>query len=255
MFGKKKPEESPCGNQGKSAEQQMMEYAFKQARKQAEEDPEYRKRLIERFIGDAEFQPDDSIKRAIAELKAQTEVIKANNARIEAELRRKALDKIISSPELTDRWVKAEIERQTAIRSPLTGMGDQHNEPQRQAGGRYVSPFRQALDILNAARDRQKILKQQGNSSRASKRGSAAPPTGGAGLRRMADQLKDAAPVGGTQRSEAPAAAKEQPAVAADSSEQTELVSENGRLACEQTRHADELHGLRLLHPHERHQR
>jgi len=75
-------------------------------------------------------------------LKAQTEVIKANNARIEAELRRKALDKIISSPELTDRWVKAEIERQTAIRSPDTGMGDQHIEPQRQARGRYVSPFR-----------------------------------------------------------------------------------------------------------------
>ena len=126
MFGKKKPEESPRGNQGKSAEQQMMEYAFKQARRQAEEDPEYRKRLIAMFIGDAEFQPDDSVKKAIAESKAEAESIKADNARMEAELRRKALDKIISSPELTDRWVKAEIERQTAVRSPDTEKGHQH---------------------------------------------------------------------------------------------------------------------------------
>ena len=162
MFGKKKPEESPRGNQGKSAEQQMMEYAFKQARKQAEEDPEYRKRLIERFIGEVAFQPDDSIKKAIAESKAKTEVIRADNARVEAELRRKVWEKIVSSPELTDRWVKAEIERQTAIRSPDTGKGDQNIEPQRRAGGRYASPFRQALDILDAAEKRHESFEQPG---------------------------------------------------------------------------------------------
>ena len=57
----------------------------------------------------------------------------------------------------------------------------------------------------------------------------------------MADQLKGADPVGGTQGSEAPAAAKEQPAVAADGREQIESETENGRfVADEQTRPANE---------------
>ena len=164
MFGKKKSEESPRRNDGRSAEQKMAAYAFREAVKWADKDPEVRRALIAHFIGNTDFQPDDSVKRAIGESRAETERIRADNARIEAELRRKALDKIISSPELTDRWVKAEIERQTAIRSPDTEKGDQNIEPRGQDRGHYISLPRQALNILDALQ-REGMLNQQGSSS------------------------------------------------------------------------------------------
>ena len=216
MFGKKK---SHGENEDKSAQVKMDNYAYRAAKKEAEKDPEFRKRLIAAFIGDAEYQPDESIKKALAEIKAKMDLIKAESACAEAELHRQALNRIISSPELTDRYVRAEVQRLTAMGDADTRPVGQPIDPRRQDSGRYFGPYYGILHETIAEQKRQDRIKERLERpvSGGAGKGVAAPSGGGgAGLRRVAVQLKNAGLVGGNQGGDGQTAVEEKSMASAD---------------------------------------
>jgi len=224
MFGKKKTEDLPNKEDITSAEQKLQDYAFRYAVKLLKKDPQFRKALFAHYIGDVEFQPDDAVKKAISDAKAQAELKRAENARTEEELRRKVLDKIVSSPELTDQWVKAEIERQTAIGSPGTGIGDQRINPQRQSGGRYINPYRQLLDILDAAEEKEKISERQKSGGIAGKLDTRRSQV--RGLRGLIDLTKCSEPAASSEDDKKPTKVEEQQIATAGGDEQAGIVTE-----------------------------
>jgi hypothetical protein len=212
MFGKKK---SHGENEDKSAQEKMDNYAYRAAKKEAEKDPEFRKRLIAAFIGDAEYQPDESIKKALAEIKAKMDLIKAESACAEAEVHRQALNRIMSSPELTDRYVLMEVQRLTETGNTDTERVGQQIDPRRQDSGQRINPFRQMLNIMDAADKRRERLNRE--VSGGAGKGVAAPSGGGgAGLRRVGVQLKNAGLVGGNQGGKEQTAVEEKSMASAD---------------------------------------
>ena len=230
MFGKKK------GKEVKSFNRKFDAYTYRLAKKCVETDTEVQRALIARFVGDLEYQPDETVKKAIAKSRSAAELRRADNARIEAELRHKVWERIISSPELTDRWVAAELNRLVGAN---INTGQLIRQPRRNKVEQQ-SPVSQVLDqvkTMTAADAR----RQQGNGSGAGEPGTALPSARGKGLWGIAGQLKAARLAGGAKSGEAPAAAGEQPTVAADAGERIESETENHRLAADkQTNTANE---------------